>query len=192
MDLEEFVAKLERYVGEKITCDIVDNALKVYVDNEAIIVFDLYEAKIDMYERNAKTSIGRWSAEKFAKINFAMLMRNIFRESGSNAISSELTECNNLEKLNYVAHMYIDEKYYSIGSLQVGKISIVLNENYKIIYKTSGKEYRIEESMDRKYIFSRYIHESFYFALFMKNLEDYTAMFDETFSEIEVVELLGY
>ncbi len=194
MGIYEYVNGLERYLDEKIDYEILGNWLKVYVDNEIFYAFDWSDNKIDIYERNIKTEIGSWNTEKEAKVNFAMLMRVSFKNDKDNTMPDEIKECDSLDKLECVIEKYLDKKYYSIGSVQNGKLSIISDDGYKILFRTDNKKYRIDDDIytDTKYIFERFYYEVFYYALFVKNLNDYEEIFNETFSEAEMINLIGY
>lgn len=192
MDISEFISRLEQYIDKKLNYEITDNVVKVYVNNEIYYNFDWGHMKADMYERNVKTETGRWNAEKVSNVNFAMLMRTVFKNDKDNTMPHELDECDSLDKLKLVIEKYADKKYYSIGSVQLGKISIILDDDYEILYRTDNQKYRIDKDSDKKYIFGRFYYEVIYFSSFMKNLKDYETIFNETFSEEEIVNLIGY
>lgn len=192
MDISKFISRLGQYIDKKINYEIVDYTLKVHVNNEVYYNFDRCHMKVDIYERNVKTEIGSWNSEKVANVNFAMLMRNVFANDKGDTIPRELDECDSLDKLKHIMDTYADDKYYSIGSAQMGKVSIIVDEDFEILYRTNNRKYRIDKDTDTKYIFGRFYHEVACFSSFMKNLRDYELIFDETFSEEEVVNLIGY
>lgn len=191
MDISEFTSRLELYIDKKINYKIFDNVLKVYMNNEIYYNFDCGNMKADIYERNIKTEIGSWNDEKVAKVNFAMLIRNAFK-TNNDTLPYELDECDSLEKLSLVVEKYIDKKYYSIGSSQIGKISIILDNDYEILYRTANQKHIICKDTDEKYIFGRFYYEVTYFDSFMKDLKVYEIIFNETFSEEEIVHLIRY
>lgn len=191
MDISEFINNLERYVNKKVDYEVVDDVLRVYADNESYYDFDWRHKKLDMYERNVKKEIGCWNTEKVSKVNFAMLMRNVF-QNNNDVLPHELDECECLDELNLVIEKYVDKKYYSIGCAQKGKISIIFDDGYEISYSTNNHKYIIDKDTDEKYIFQRFYYEVIFFALFMKDLKQYETIFNETFSEEEIVNLIGH
>lgn len=192
MDVNIYISKLEEYIGKKIRYEIFDHEIRVYVDSEVYYDFDCSSMKVDMYERNIKTEIGIWKTEKVSKVNFAMLMRSVSKNVKDDVVPHEIEKCDSLDNLKFVFENYADNEFYSIGSAKTGKVSIILDNDYEILYSTNHRRYIIDKSSDKKYIFGRFYYEVTYYTSFMKNLRDYEAIFDETFSEEEIVNLIGY
>lgn len=187
-----FISRLEQYIGKKFKYEIIDQVIKAYIDNEVYYVYDCINMKVDMYERNVKTELGIWGNEKVSKANFAMLMRNAFKNGKDDILPYELEQCDGLEKLRLIFEKYLNKEYYSIGSVQTGKVSLVLQDNYEILYGAGNQTYSIDGDSDEEYIFSRFYYEVTYYTSFMRNLKDYETIFNEKFSEEEIISLIGW
>ena len=188
----EYIGQLKQYTRQNFKYEISNHVIKMYIDNEIYYTFDCISMKMDMYERNTKTELGSFRTEKGSKANFAMLMRNVFNNGNGDIMPDELEKCNSLEELKLIFEKYLDNQYYSIGSIQTGKVSILLDGEYEILFGANNKNYSIDRDSDPEYIFGRFYNEVTYYATFMKNLKEYETIFNEKFSEKEIIDLIGY
>lgn len=187
----EFIGKVEQYIGTNLKYEISNHVIKMYIDNEIYYTFDCNNMNIYMYERGTKIELSHFETEKLVKANFAMLIRNSLNNGNNYINPEEIEKCSNLEELKLVCKNNLDEHYYSIGTVQIGKISIIFDGEYEILLGTANKNYSIVRDSDKEYIFSRFHNEVIYYVSFLKNLKDYEVIFNEKFSEEEIMKLGG-
>lgn len=193
MNINKFAKKLEQYISNTIYYEIInDSVIRVFVDNEIYYDFDWNQMKLSMYEKNIKKEIDGLNSKKESRVNFAILMRHTLQDDTVDPIPVELDKCDDLDALKFIMRNYVDRKYCSVGTIETGKLSIIFDDNYEILYKTNTQKYCIDKASDKKYIFSRFYYEVTYYASFMKDLKDYQVIFNETFSEEEIGNILDY
>ena len=188
----EYIGQLEQYIGTNLKYEIINHLIKMYIDNEIYFTFNSINLNIYLYERDIKIELAHFETEKLVKANFAMLIRNSLKNGNNYINPEEIEKCSNLEELKRICKIHLNEQYYSIGSVQAGKVSIILDGEYEILLGTANKNYSIERDSDTEYIFSRFYNEVSYYVSFLKNLKDYEVIFNENFSEEEIMKLGGY
>lgn len=192
MEISKYINDLIKYIGSTFQYELVDNILRVYVDNETYYEYDYINRSIEMSERNNRVNIGSWPTNKFSNLNFALLLFNHFNKIITGKMPDELESCDCLETLQNIVSRFANNSIYSIGSIVDDKLSIVYDDEYTILFSHDGEIRIIDSDTDCEYIFGRFFNELLYLESFLENLKKYESCFDEKFTTREIIDVVGY
>ncbi len=191
--MDKFIEKLKKYCNHDFKYKINGSMVRVTVDNEISYEYDLEKCAIWLYERNNKSEIGRWSNRKISDFNFAVKLKSSFGGGIEYGDTTVFEEARTERELNELLLKEFEEKYFSVGAIKKGVLSLVNKEGiYQIVYSFNNEIHVIEESDDREYVFGRFYNELMYLNFFDDSIRKYTELLGVNFSDDELINLLGY
>ena len=202
---QDFENKIELFFDSNIKCRICNEEVVFDLDWQSGFVCNFNEKKIYYRERGSNIEEPIVGSEYF-KVEFVLLLYwriNKWTDI-EKRIKKNIMEQNDLAGVGRIIKPIIDEKYYSIGSVESDKYSLIFDEEYgkyKIIYRFSDVDYWLSKpEKNEKYdivvfednkenVFSKFFcgirNASVYDAFF----EKYEKIFGESFTEEEKLRL---
>lgn len=190
--VNKYINNLKKFVGNDFSYTLNDDVIRVRSDWQTLYEYDINNRKISIIERASRSEIQRFKEDKFLKMEFAIILSGVFDKTMDYDIVNIFAEKNNLVEVKEEAKQYLDEKYYSIGIIEENKMSLILDGNYKIIFRYKNVDYLVKDDSDKKVVFRIFYRKVEYMSFFERAIKRYMHIFDETFTKDELVRFWGY
>lgn len=194
MEAKEYVELLEQFCATDLNYQINDNTIRVFEDNTLFYDYDIDKHQILLNERNNQSELGLWADEKMSNVHFALLIKSSIERLYNENAFNNYDGFHSLDELRDVIETSFEESSYAIGKKEEGKLSIVEDPSgsFLIEFYLDGSGYLIEETGEKSFAFLRFYNELLYLENKHKQLKEYQSVFKTTFSEAEILSIIGY
>ena len=184
---DEYLKKLEEYVGKKLEIFKEENEIKFYADWEMHYILEEKDNIYSFYkvERGKRSKLAEYFSEKKMKQRLAINIKGLFGEKIDYSKPKEFNNIKNLEDGKKLIAVYIEPEYYSIMNPEAMKINLEKEkEKYHINFLNDSNEKQyLEKNIDVSFAFSRLYNEARYLKRFFNKIKEYEVIFDDKIEE---------
>ncbi len=131
---DEYLKKLEKYVGKKLDIIKEENEIEFYEDVEIHYILEEKDKIYSFYivERGKRSKLAEYFSEKEMKQELALTIKGLFGEKIDYNNLKRFRNINSLDEGKKLMSIYVESEYYSIMNPEIMKINL---ENAREEYK---------------------------------------------------------
>ena len=183
---DEYLKKLEKYVGKKLEIFKEENEIKFYEDVEIHYILEEKDKIYSFYivERGKRSKLAEYFSEKEMKQELALTIKGLFGEKIDYNNLKRFRNINSLDEGKKLMSIYVESEYYSIMNPEIMKINLEnAREEYKyniyFLNDNNEKKY-IEKDIDISFAFFRFYNEARSLKRHFKIIKEYEMIFDDS------------
>jgi len=183
---DEYLKKLEKYVGKKLDIIKEENEIEFYEDVEIHYILEEKDKIYSFYivERGKRSKLAEYFSEKEMKQELALTIKGLFGEKIDYNNLKRFRNINSLDEGKKLMSIYVESEYYSIMNPEIMKINLEnAREEYKyniyFLNDNNEKKY-IEKNIDSSFAFSRFYNEACYLKWHFNIIKEYEMIFDDS------------
>lgn len=193
MNVNEYIKKLKEFCKRDFIWHDETKGIRVRINNEIEYLYEYNIGRIILFERGEQSEVGSWNDNKTCDMQFAFLINAAIEDKEIYDSSIDFEKINNFQELDEIVAKRFDNKLFSVGKNTSDRLCITqMNGKFSIDYIHDNLKKNIETEENQEVAFARFYNELTYFAKFMKDISRYEAIFDQSFSENEKIDLIGY